>query len=55
VRPPFGFRAFDVNMDAVRAFITLGEQVKPAFPKLQKLMDSTNKDIALFAMIYGRT
>lgn len=51
MRPPFGLRAFDVNMDAVRAFITLGEQAKPALPWLQMLMDSTNQDTALLAMI----
>jgi HEAT repeat protein len=51
VQPPFGLRAFDINLDAVRAFITLGEQAKLAFPKLQALMGSTNQDIALFAML----
>jgi HEAT repeat protein len=51
VQPPFGLRASDVNLDAVRAFITLGEQAKLASPKLQALMGSTNQDIALFAML----
>jgi HEAT repeat protein len=51
VQPPFGLRAFEVNMDAVRAFISMGEQIKPAFPILQELMDSTNQDIALLAMV----
>ena len=51
VQPPFGLRAFDVNIDAVRGFIILGEQAMPALPRLQTLMDSTNGDIALYAML----
>ena len=41
----------EVNFDAVRAFITLGGNTVPALPRLQVLMDSTNQDIALYAML----
>jgi hypothetical protein len=51
VQPPFGLRAPEVNIDAVRAFITLGERAAPALPQLQALMDGTNQDTALFAML----
>ncbi|MGD1088878.1 MAG: HEAT repeat domain-containing protein [Verrucomicrobiota bacterium] len=51
VRPPFGLRAFEVNFGAVRGFILLGEQTKTALPELWTLMDSTNQDTALFAML----
>jgi HEAT repeat protein len=51
VQPPFGLRAPEVNIDAVRAFITLGENAAPALPQLQALMDGTNQDTALFAML----
>jgi HEAT repeat protein len=51
VQPPFGLRAFDVNIDAVRGFIILGEQAMPALPRLQTFMDSTNGDIVLYAML----
>ena len=55
VRPPFGLRAFEVNFGAARGFILLGEQAKPALPELWMFMDSTNREIALTAMIatYG--
>ncbi len=51
LRPPFGLPAFDVNMDAMRGFIILGEQTRPALPQLLALMDSTNAHIALSAMM----
>ena len=51
VQPPFGLRAYEVNMDAMRGFIALGEQALPALPKLQTLMDGTNQDFALYAMM----
>ena len=51
VQPPFGTRAFEVNIDAMRGFITLGEQALPALPKLQMLMNGTNEDFALYAMM----
>jgi HEAT repeat protein len=51
LQPPFGLRAYETNMDAVRGFITLGEQATPALPQLELLMDSTNKDTALFSML----
>lgn len=51
VQPPFGLRAFQINIDAVRAFIMLGDQTKPVLPKLQMIMDGTNKDVVLCAML----
>ncbi len=51
VQPPFGLRAYEVNIDAMRGFITLGEQALPALPKLRTLMDGTNQDFALYAMM----
>jgi HEAT repeat protein len=51
VRPPFGLPAFDVNNEAVMGFIILGEQARPALPRLQTLMDSTNGGIAVRAMV----
>lgn len=51
VQPPFGLPARDVNLDAVRGFITMGEAAVPALPRLQTLMDSTNRDTVLFAML----
>ena len=51
VKPPCGLPDFAVNMNAVRGFITLGSQAKPALPRLQALMDSTNGDLALHAML----
>lgn len=51
VKPPFGLPAWEVNMDAVRGFITLGEQAVPVLPKLQALIDGTNQNIVLYAML----
>ena len=51
VQPPFGLRAPEVNIDAVRGFITLGEQTATVLPQLETLMDSTNQDTALYAML----
>jgi HEAT repeat protein len=51
VQPPFGLPAFEVNIDAMRGFIMLGEEAKPALPKLQALMESTNPHIALDAIV----
>jgi len=50
-RPPYCFSPFQINLNAASGFIALGEQAKPALPELWLLMDSTNKDIALTAMI----
>ena len=50
-RPPYCFSPFQINLNAASGFIALGEQAKPALPELWILMDSTNKDIALTAMI----
>jgi HEAT repeat protein len=50
-RPPYCFSPFQININAASGFIALGEQAKPALPELWLLMDSTNKNIALTAMI----
>jgi HEAT repeat protein len=50
-QPPYNLKAYDVNIEAVRAFITMGEVAKPALPKLEGLMDSDDEDLALHAMI----
>ena len=51
VRPPYCFSPFQINMNAAGGFIMLGELAKPALPELWIIMDSTNNDIALTAMI----
>ena len=51
VRPPYCFSPFQININAAGGFIALGEQAKLALPELWTLMDSTNKDTALTAMI----
>jgi HEAT repeat protein len=54
IQPPFGLRTYEANlirMDGVRGFIALGEKATPALPKLQTLMDSTNQDTVLYAML----
>jgi len=38
-------------MDAVRGFITLGEKAVPAFPELETLIDGTNQNVILYAMV----
>jgi HEAT repeat protein len=38
-------------MDGVRGLIALGEHAVPALPKLQTLMDSTNQNTVLYAMV----
>lgn len=40
-----------INMEAVRGLIMLGEQAKPALPQLESLMDAQDGTTALFAMI----
>jgi len=50
-KPPFRLPAWEINMEAVRGFITLGEQGVPALPKLQALMDGTNQNLVLYAMV----
>jgi HEAT repeat protein len=50
-RPSYCFSPFQINLNAASGFIALGEQAKPALPELWMLMDSTNKDIVLTAMI----
>ncbi len=53
VQPPFGLPGYDggVHMDAVRGFITLGEKAVPAFTELETLMDGTNQNVILYAMV----
>ena len=51
VRPSYCFSPFQINLDAAAGFVFLGEQAKPALPKLWWLMDNTNREIALTAMI----
>jgi HEAT repeat protein len=51
LRPPYCFSPSQINVNATWGFVALGEQAKPALPELWMLMDSTNKDIALVAMI----
>ena len=55
VQPPFGLPAFEVNTEAMKGFIMLGEQAKPALPQLQAIMDGANAHIAVCAMVssYG--
>jgi HEAT repeat protein len=53
VQPPYGIRmpgGRAVNLEAVIALNTLGDMAIPALPQLEALMDSTNRDVALFAM-----
>ena len=51
VRPAYCFSPFQININAAGGFVALGELTKPALPELRMLMDSTNKDVALCAMI----
>jgi hypothetical protein len=51
VRPAYCFSPFQININAAGGFVALGELTKPALPELWILMDSTNNDIALTAMI----
>jgi hypothetical protein len=51
VRPPYCFSPLQININATWGFIALGEQAKPALPELWMLMNGTNKDIAMVAMI----
>lgn len=40
-----------INMDAVRGLIMLGEQAKTAIPQLESLMDTPDRTMALLAMV----
>jgi hypothetical protein len=51
VRPPYCFSPVQININATWGFMALGEQAKPALPELWMLMDGTNKDTAMVAMI----
>ena len=50
-QPPYNLKAYEVNIEAACAFMIIGEVAKPALPKLEGLMDSDDKDLALHAMI----
>jgi HEAT repeat protein len=50
-KPPFRQPAWEINMDAVYGFITLGEQAVPALPKLSALMEGTNQNWVRYAMV----
>ncbi len=50
-QPPYCFGLIQININAASAFIALDDQAKGALPDLFVLMDSTNKDVALTAMI----
>jgi len=51
VKPPFQQPAWEINMAAVYGLITLGEQAVPALPKLSELMEGTNQNRVLYAMV----
>jgi len=51
IEPPVGLRAPEINIEAICAFIVLGQQAKPALSKLEVLMDSNDADTALHAML----
>ena len=54
LQPPFGLRTPEANlvrMDGLRGLIALGDEAVPAIPALQALMDGTNQDTVLFAMV----
>ncbi|HVU27265.1 MAG TPA: HEAT repeat domain-containing protein [Verrucomicrobiae bacterium] len=52
-RPPYCFDNMQINLNAAGGFIALGEQTKPLLPEFEKLMDGTNKNIALVSMFAG--
>jgi hypothetical protein len=52
--PPFGLRSpvsGTVQVEAICAFIVLGENAIPALPQLRMFMDGTNGDLAVRAMM----
>jgi len=49
--PVFGLADFEVSMEGVTGLIALGDQAKPALPRLAELMDGNDGDLALRAMI----
>jgi hypothetical protein len=51
VEPPFGQRALEVNLDAAKGFIALGNLAIPAIPQLEIIMEGTNSNIALFSLV----
>lgn len=50
-QPPYGLKAYEVNIEAACGFMALGELARPALPKLEGLMESDDQDLALHAMI----
>jgi HEAT repeat protein len=51
MRPPYCFSPIQTNINAAGGFIVLGEQAMPAFPELERLMGSSNENVAISAMI----
>ncbi len=49
--PVFNFPDYEVSIDAVAAFIALGEKAKPALPGLKKIMEADEEDLAVRAML----
>lgn len=49
--PIFGLDDSDVSMEGVSGLINLGEQAKPALPRLSELMDVDDRSLAFYAMI----
>jgi len=50
-RPAYCFDPSQINLSAIWGFVAFGELTKPVLPALGRLMDGTNEQIALFAMI----
>ena len=54
LEPPFGLRTEAVNLarrDGMNGLFALGDAAIPAIPQLQSLMDCTNEDTVLYAMV----
>jgi len=49
--PVFGLNDFEVSMEGATGLIALGDQARPALPRLAELMDVNDRDLALCAMI----
>lgn len=49
--PVFGLADFEVSMEGVSGLIALGDEAKPALPRLAELMDGDDGDLALRAMV----
>ena len=51
VEPPFGLPTYEINMDGVQGLLMIGDQATPALPQLQALLDGTNQNLVLYAMV----